>query len=155
MAPKGRESLSLPEAVSHMLEECRMVLPGITALFGFQLIAVFNSSFEERLSEQDQVLHLVAVCCVIAAIVLVMTPAAYHRMMGLHEVSDEFLARGGRLLLWSMGFLAVGISLDFYIIVHVILGNRLVGAAMSAFLLFGLVACWFLLPWRNARGNRA
>jgi len=31
---KGAETLS--ESVSHMLEECRMVLPGIQALFGFQ-----------------------------------------------------------------------------------------------------------------------
>lgn len=30
---------SLSDSVSHMLEECRMVLPGIQALFGFQLIA--------------------------------------------------------------------------------------------------------------------
>jgi hypothetical protein len=27
-----------------------MVLPGIQALFGFQLVAVFNSAFEQKLS---------------------------------------------------------------------------------------------------------
>ena len=27
---------SISDSVSHMLEECRMVLPGIQALFGFQ-----------------------------------------------------------------------------------------------------------------------
>jgi len=33
------------KTISHLLEECRMVLPGIQALFGFQLIAVFNQPF--------------------------------------------------------------------------------------------------------------
>ncbi len=51
------EELSLDSAVRHILEECRMVLPGIQALFGFQLIAVFNEGFAQKLSvlEQPQV----------------------------------------------------------------------------------------------------
>jgi hypothetical protein len=31
-----REPISLEAATGHILEECRMVLPGIQALFGFQ-----------------------------------------------------------------------------------------------------------------------
>lgn len=44
------EKIPLSEAVTHLLEECRMVLPGIQALFGFQLIVVFNPAFNERLN---------------------------------------------------------------------------------------------------------
>ena len=40
---------SRSDTVTHLLEECRMVLPGIQALFGFQLIAVFNAAFWEKL----------------------------------------------------------------------------------------------------------
>ena len=40
-----QEELTLSEAAKYLLDECRMVLPGIQALFGFQLIAVFNSAF--------------------------------------------------------------------------------------------------------------
>jgi hypothetical protein len=43
------EHLPLSKAAQLLLEECRMVLPGIQALFGFQLIAVFNARFAERL----------------------------------------------------------------------------------------------------------
>ena len=46
----GEVKENLPELVSHLLEECRMVLPGIQALFGFQLVAVFNQAFWEKLS---------------------------------------------------------------------------------------------------------
>ena len=36
-----------PDAVTHLLEECRMILPGLQALLGFQLIAVFSAAFEQ------------------------------------------------------------------------------------------------------------
>jgi hypothetical protein len=49
-----KEKVSLDSAATHILEECRMVLPGIQALFGFQLIAVFNEGFAEKLSSNEQ-----------------------------------------------------------------------------------------------------
>jgi Family of unknown function (DUF6328) len=73
-----KETLPLSEAVTHLLEECRMVLPGIQALFGFQLIAVFNSTFRESLSPAEQYVHLAAIGLVVAAVALVMSPAALH-----------------------------------------------------------------------------
>ncbi len=43
MQSKGEvQRLSLEEEARHILEEARMVIPGIHALFGFQLVAVFN-----------------------------------------------------------------------------------------------------------------
>ena len=53
-----------------------MVLPGIQALFGFQLIAVFNERFRQ-LSEGEQLIHFTAIMLVAIAIALIMTPAAY------------------------------------------------------------------------------
>jgi hypothetical protein len=41
------------------IEEARMVLPGIQALFGFQLIAIFNERFKE-LTEDEQLIHFSA-----------------------------------------------------------------------------------------------
>ena len=58
------EQVSLSQAAEYLLEECRMVLPGIQALFGFQLIAVFNAGFHERLSQGLQRLHLLAIALV-------------------------------------------------------------------------------------------
>jgi hypothetical protein len=42
------EELTLTDAAGRLLDECRMVLPGIQALFGFQLIAVFNPTIPNR-----------------------------------------------------------------------------------------------------------
>ena len=55
------EQLSLDSVARLLLEECRMVLPGIQALFGFQLIAVFNEGFSDKLTPGEQELHLAAI----------------------------------------------------------------------------------------------
>src|SRR3954469_22497779 len=110
-----KEKLSLSEAITHLLEECRMVLPGVQALFGFQLIAVFNSTFRERLTSSEQILHLVAIGLVAMAIALVMAPAAYHRQTNPEEATERFIKLATYLLLGSMLPLVVGITLDFYL----------------------------------------
>src|SRR4051794_7658519 len=74
-----REKLPLAKAAQYLLEECRTVLPGIQALFGFQLIAVFNQGFSQKLSAGEQRLHLLAMTLVAIAIALIMSPAAHHR----------------------------------------------------------------------------
>jgi hypothetical protein len=140
------DSLSLAEAVSHLLEECRMVLPGVQALFGFQLIAVFSAGFEVQLSPFEQRLHLLALALVAMAGALVMAPAAYHRQTRPREASEHFLSLGGRLLLGSMIPLLAGIGIDFYLISRIIMESRAI-AALLAILLMGFFASfWFLLP---------
>jgi hypothetical protein len=57
------------------IEEGRMVLPGIQALFGFQLIVVFSEQFRQ-LEPGEQILHFVALVLVAVAIAVIMTPAA-------------------------------------------------------------------------------
>jgi hypothetical protein len=56
--PKAEQRESLADEMRAILEEARMVLPGIQALFGFQLVAVFNGRFEE-ITTGLQAIHLV------------------------------------------------------------------------------------------------
>jgi hypothetical protein len=44
-AAAADEEESLKDALQQTLDEARMVLPGVQALFGFQLIAVFSDGF--------------------------------------------------------------------------------------------------------------
>ena len=142
----SKEALPLSEAVTHLLEECRMVLPGIQALFGFQLIAVFNSSFRENLSSSEQYLHLAAIGLVALAVALVMTPAALHRQTSPQAASDDFITIAGRLLLLSMFPLLVAISFDFYLIARLILNNTLMSLLLSVALSIVFATLWFMLP---------
>jgi Family of unknown function (DUF6328) len=146
MAEPHKKILSLEEAVTHLLEECRMVLPGIQALFGFQLIAVFNPRFAEQLTKNEQIAHYIAIAFVAAAVGLVMAPAALHRQKGGREVSDDFLTIASRLLLLSMFPLMFGICLDFYLIGRLVLHNTVLSATFAVLLLGLFSTLWFVLP---------
>jgi hypothetical protein len=145
-----RQSLDLFQAAELLLEECRMVLPGIQGLFGFQLIAVFSEGFHQRLQGYEQELHLGAIALTGLAIALIMTPAAINRRLDPRVVSAGFVALSARLLLWSMLPLALGLCLDFYLVARVITGSY--QAAWLAGGLLGVFAgLWWLLPVRSRR----
>jgi Family of unknown function (DUF6328) len=139
------EDLPLSKAAQYLLQEARMVLPGIQALFGFQLIAVFNSTFSEKLSSFDQRLHLAAIGLLAIAIALIMAPAAYHRHRGAQRVTLRFIQLSTRLLLASMLPLAVSICIDFYLVGGIIIGKRVMPwLALGMLGVFAIL--WFALP---------
>ena len=155
--PEGagkKESVRLDSAASHLLEECRMVLPGIQALFGFQLIAVFNQGFGDKLSSGEQQLHFLALFLVALSAALVMAPAAIHRQTQQRSVSERFIWLSSLLLLASMFPLALGLSLDVYVIARVVFGTPGIGLALSAVLLAVLLLLWMVLPKLEGKKNR-
>ncbi len=142
-----KEQISLDSAATHLLEECRMVLPGIQALFGFQLIAVFNEGFEKKLSGGEQLLHFVAIILVVLAVALVMAPAAILRLTQQRAVSERFIWLSSQLLFAGMLPLALALSLDIYLIGRVILGSGGLSAAIAAIVLAVVLVFWIALPW--------
>jgi len=143
---KSEERLSLSQAAHYLLEECRMVLPGIQALFGFQLIAVFNERFNKELNGGEQICHLFAIGFVALAVALVMTPAAYHRTTGTDSVTRYFIKVSTRLLLLSMFPLAMGVTLDFYLIAYIILHNAILSALLAGTFFLIFMVAWFIFP---------
>ena len=149
-----KEEVKLGSAASYLLEECRMVLPGIQALFGFQLIAVFNDGFEHKLAPGEQQLHFLALFLVALAAAFVMAPAAIHRQSQQREVSERFIWLSSLLLRISMLPLALGLTLDVYLIARIVFEGRAVAAAFAVILLAVLVLLWVVLPRREGRTGR-
>jgi cytochrome bd-type quinol oxidase subunit 2 len=140
------EELSLNDATSHVLEECRTVVPGMQALFGFQLIAVFSTEFRKQLSPTERALHLASIVLVTIAIVLVMAPAALHRQTEPRTVSARFIAISSRLLMASMVPLAIGICLDVYLVARATIDSGAIAGAIAVPLLAVFLIFWLLLP---------
>jgi di/tricarboxylate transporter len=113
---------SLEQEATFILEESRMVLPGIQALFGFRLIAVFNQRFAEKLAPSEQILHLLAFALVAVATALIITPAAYHRQAEREQVSEYFVRVASRLLTVALLFLMTGTSLDAFLVARIVTG---------------------------------
>ena len=147
-----REDVKLSQGATFLIEECRMVLPGVQAIFGFQLIAVFNARFAEDLPGPVQYLHFASLTLVALAAALVMTPAAYHRITGVQHVTRTFLDRSSRLMLASMWVLALGLSLDYFVVGWLIFESAWVAA--PAALLFGVLSVlWFAFPRSRRRAG--
>jgi Family of unknown function (DUF6328) len=144
------EKIPLSEAVTHLMEECRTVLPGIQALFGFQLIVVFNPTFQDKLNLVERSLHLTAMSLIIVAIAMLMAPAAYHRTKGPQSVTQDFVFIATRLLLYAMFPLMVAFGLEFFLIARMITNSRVLSIVLALIVVGIFSAFWFLLP-RNRK----
>ncbi len=159
-APRATESQrvhkqDLEAAVSHVLEEGRMLLPGIETLFGFQLVATFSEVFYDRLSRTEQWLHLLAVALVVICVALVLAPAAYHRQAEPDGVSARLVRYASVLFTIAMVPLMIALCMDFYLIARLVTNEPLlsIGLAGGALLLF--TSLWFVWPrWCRARRAR-
>lgn len=137
---------SLEEETRIVIEEARMVLPGIQTLFGFQLIAVFNNRFKD-FTGREQVFHFTALLMVAVAIALIMTPAAYHRIAERGIVSRRFVDLASRFLEWAMVPLMLGISLDLFLLARLVLNNVPLSAAVATAMLLVFFGFWYVFPW--------
>ena len=136
----------LKDSVQFALEEARMIIPGIQALFGFQLMAVFNEGFETALEPAQRAAHLLALLLVTIACALVMAPAAYHRQAEQGCVSVGLLKLASRLIGLGLMPLMLGISLDVYVVAYAVTQHNALSAGLGAlsFAVFG--GLWFALP---------
>ncbi|HZI84601.1 MAG TPA: DUF6328 family protein [Casimicrobiaceae bacterium] len=137
-------------------EEARMVLPGIQALFGFQLIAAFNARFTE-LAPGDRVVHLASLALVALAIALIMTPAAYHRICEPGRTSLFFTRLASALVAAAMVPLLLAISLDIYIVTRLSLprDEPWLSVTLGIFAFIVFVTLWIAFPyWQRVRPRR-
>lgn len=146
------EKLSLGDVQKQILEECRMVLPGIQALFGFQLIAVFNQGFAD-LSRFDRDVHMVALLLNILAIGCVVAPASFHRQVERDCVSEQLINFSSKLLCVGMMPLLASLSLDTYVVAKAISEHTIVGVIAASFAACYLTFLWYVIP-QNAKRKR-
>jgi hypothetical protein len=97
------------------LTEARVILPGSQALLGFQLSIVLTQAFE-RLPPTVKLVHGAALLFVALSIILLMAPAAYHRIVYKGEDSEEFHRIGSRFVSYSTIPLALGLAADVFVV---------------------------------------
>jgi hypothetical protein len=142
MAEGKRENPSIEEKIQHALTDARVVLPGAQALLGFQLVGVLLGGFES-LPSSSQRIHIASLILVTLSTILLMMPAAYHRLVEHGEASEHFFRLIKSAVLCSMVPLAVGISGDFYIIAEKISESSLFAKSTTSLLLATFFVLWF------------
>lgn len=146
----GPEETPLRSKVEQMLTEARLILPGVQALLGFQLAIVVTRSFDS-LPESARAIHAISLGLIAVAVVLLMAPAAYHRIVYAGEDTAEFHQTGSILVTAATVPLALGLAADIFVVVTRIAKSNAVGAAVSFFVLSIFIALWYVYPWLRRR----
>ncbi len=140
------------DKIQQVLTEVRTVLPGAQALLGFQFAALLVEGFE-KLPQSSKYVHFASLSLIGLAIVLMMTPAAYHRLVEQGEETEHFHRFASRTMLASMIPLALGITGDFFVVARKITESDGLSVGLSALALLIFYGLWFgfTLYRRHAR----
>jgi hypothetical protein len=135
----------LATKVEQLLTEARLIIPGAQALLGFQFIAMLTSGFD-RLPQSVKAVHALALCLIAIDVILLMTPAALHRLSFNGEDSRTFLRMGSALVIVAPGFLAAGIAAETSVVLYKVSESASWAsiAALGSFV--ALIVLWYAIP---------
>ena len=137
-----RNQSDLSSRIKFVLVECRMALPGAQAFLGFQFAIVFTDAFGQ-LAAPLRWIHFGSLLATTVAIVLLIAPAAYHRLAEGGENSENFHRVAGRLLVASLVFLGPGMAGDLLLVIYILTQSPILSGSMAALLLLSFYGLWF------------
>jgi Family of unknown function (DUF6328) len=119
---------------------------------GFQLAIVLTTGFAD-LPATLRSIHAVAIGLIVLATVLLMAPAAYHRIVYDGADAPEFHMIASRFLLAATVFLALGLSAEIRVVVSKITTSNTLATTLAVVSVALLLGLWHLWPWwvRRAR----
>lgn len=139
----------LSTKVEQLLTEARLIIPGGQAMVGFQFIAMLTKEFD-ALPFAVKIVHAAGLAMVAINVVLLMTPAAVHRLAFRGEDSARFVQIASGLVTAAPAFLAAGIAAELFVVFFKVAESVTLslGAALLTLLLLG--GLWYALPlkWR-------
>ena len=109
------EKTDLSHRIVQVLTEARVVLPGAQALLGFQLAMVLMEPFE-KLPASAKAVHFGSLACIALATVVLMAPAAYHRIVEGGEDTERFHGFASRMVLLALALIAPGLAAELYVV---------------------------------------
>jgi hypothetical protein len=152
--PMKEVDTPLHTKIDQMLTEGRVILPGAQAMLGFQLVVMLTKAFGE-LPAPARAVHLVALMCVVLAIILLIAPAAVHRLTFDGKDDPRLHSTGSILMTLALLPLALGLSCDIWVALTKLFADQdslaLVGA-LSVWVL--LMTMWYVMPLALRRRYR-
>lgn len=143
------ENERLNRELIELLNELRVVLPGVQVLFAFLLTIPFARGFP-KLDRFDRDVYFVSLLATVVATILLITPSAYHRIVWRHHDKVDLLAISNKLALAGIAVLAVALTCSLFMISDFVFGG--VMAAVVASVGGATFLCmWFLLPYAGLK----
>ena len=123
-----------------LLNELRVVLPGVQVLFAFLLTVPFTQRFADATSLQRDV-YFGTFLATAASTALLIAPSAYHRLNWRQGDKEHILVVSNRMAIAGTIFLALAITGTVFVVTDVIF------EAVSAAILAGGAAAFFGWFW--------
>ena len=147
--PKERADRELIE----LLNELRVVLPGVTVLLAFLLAVPFAKGWT-RVTEFQRDVFVVAFLSTAVSVALLTAPSSYHRLRFRQGNKERMVKIGNRLSIAGIAASAVSLEAVVVLVMDSVVSRGAAIAAAAA--LFAVVASlWYALPLLAALRDRS
>jgi predicted neutral ceramidase superfamily lipid hydrolase len=139
----------LDRELGELLQELRVILPGVQVLLAFLLTAPFQQRFAAIPGSMRNAFFAAIVCATLATAFLI-APSAHHRMRWRAGDKERLVRIGNRMAIVGTVFLAAAIVLALYVVTDVLFTTNLaVLTALGALVVFA--GLWYVVPMVGAR----
>jgi hypothetical protein len=147
------EGERLDRELIELLNELRVVMPGVQVLFGFLLTVPFQQGFT-RIDGFQRYVYFVTLLLAATSAAFLMAPSAFHRLTFRHGQKPYLIKLGTRQTIVGMVLLALAMNGALVLLTDILFGTTTVVVTVAAMgSLFAWL--WFGVAWmRLASGKR-
>jgi hypothetical protein len=143
----------LNRELMELLQELRVVIPGVQVLLAFLLTAPFQQRFAQLPGSMRNVFFASIACATLATAFLI-APSAHHRLRWRAGDKERLLRIGNQTAIVGTVFLAAAIVLALYVVTNVLFTSDLaVLTLLAAAAVFAGV--WYVLPLVGRSSSKA
>jgi hypothetical protein len=127
-----------------LLQELRIVIPGVQVLFAFLLTVPFGQGFT-KLDSLQRGVFFATLLCTAAATALLIAPSSHHRLLFRQGVREQRVRMGNVLAILGLAFLVpamVGVLFVISDLIYGLVAAIIVTVVVTLF----FVLLWFVLP---------
>jgi len=135
----------LNRELMELLQELRVVIPGVQILLAFLLTAPFQQRFADLPGSMRNAFFASIACATLATAFLI-APSAHHRLRWRAGEKERLVRVGNQMAIIGTVFLAAAIVLALYVITDVLFTTDLaVMTAIASLVVFATL--WYVVPW--------
>ncbi|MEW6637876.1 MAG: DUF6328 family protein [Actinomycetota bacterium] len=140
--------------IVELLQELRVVIPGVQILFAFLLTIPFTGRFETLTGLQRGVFFATLMCTAVATALLI-APSAHHRLLWRQGAREHRLRVANALTIAGLAFLVPAMVGVIFVITDLMFDASL-AAAVTGLVALSFFSVWFALPlwYRLKNGGR-
>ena len=143
MAEESRAE-RLDRELGELLQELRVILPGVQVLLAFLLTAPFQQRFAQLPGSMRNAFFASIACATLATAFLI-APSAHHRLRWRAGEKERLVRLGNQMAIAGTVFLAAAIVLALYVVTDVLFTTNLaVLTAIASLVVF--VGLWYVVP---------